>query len=109
MTLRKTITADIYPGEQRGYIAECLEVAVVTQGATLDELVSNLQEAVALYFEDEDTVALGLRGMQLTGLFRGVGILSAQFEQARCLLHKKSMRLKIKMHIALRLASRTNL
>jgi len=33
------------------YVAECLEVAVVTQGHTLDELVTNLREAVGLHLE----------------------------------------------------------
>lgn len=60
MDLRKTITAVVQRGEQRGYVAECLEVAVVIQGDTLDDLVNNLQEAVALHLEDEDTTALGL-------------------------------------------------
>ena len=49
-----TIQAVIRHGEQSGYVAECLELAVVTQGATLDEVVQNLQEAVALHLEDED-------------------------------------------------------
>jgi predicted RNase H-like HicB family nuclease len=56
--LRKTITAIVHPGEQRGYVAECLEIAVITQGNTLDELVDNLREAVALHLEDEDTALL---------------------------------------------------
>jgi predicted RNase H-like HicB family nuclease len=42
------------------YVAECLEIAVVTQGRTLDELVDNLREAVGLHLEGEDTAALGL-------------------------------------------------
>jgi len=49
-----TIQAVIHRGEQSGYVAECLELAVVTQGATLDEVVQNLQEAVALHLEDEE-------------------------------------------------------
>jgi predicted RNase H-like HicB family nuclease len=53
MDLRKTITAIVHPGEQRGYVAECLEIAVITQGNTLDELVDNLREAVALHLEDD--------------------------------------------------------
>ncbi|MGV0025435.1 type II toxin-antitoxin system HicB family antitoxin [Phormidesmis priestleyi] len=60
MDLRKTITAVVQSGEQHGYVAECLEIAVVTQADTLDELVSNLREAVALHLEGEDTAALGL-------------------------------------------------
>jgi predicted RNase H-like HicB family nuclease len=42
------------------YVAECLEVAVVTQGKTLDEVVENLRQALALHLEDEDMASLGL-------------------------------------------------
>ena len=41
-------------------VAECLEVAVVTQGHTLDELVANLREAIELHLEGEDPESLGL-------------------------------------------------
>lgn len=54
MQLQHTIKAVIRPGEQSGYVAECLEIPVVTQGATLDETVANLREAAALHLEDED-------------------------------------------------------
>jgi predicted RNase H-like HicB family nuclease len=37
-----------------------LEIAVVTQGQTADEVIRNLQEAVALHLEGEDLAALGL-------------------------------------------------
>lgn len=59
-SLQHTIKAIIRRGEESGYIAECVEIAVVTQGATLDEVTSNLREAVALHLEDEDLSALGL-------------------------------------------------
>ena len=42
------------------YVAECWEVAVVTQGRTLDEVVANIREALALHLEGEDLGALGL-------------------------------------------------
>jgi predicted RNase H-like HicB family nuclease len=42
------------------YVAECLEVAVVTQGHTLDELVANLREAVGLQLEGGDAARLGV-------------------------------------------------
>jgi predicted RNase H-like HicB family nuclease len=58
--LQHTIKAVIRPGEQSGYVAECLEVPVVTQGRTLDEVARNLQEAVALHLDGEDLAALGL-------------------------------------------------
>jgi predicted RNase H-like HicB family nuclease len=58
--VQRTIKAVIRPGEQSGYVAECLEVPVVTQGGTLDEVTRNLKEAVALHLEGEDLPALGL-------------------------------------------------
>lgn len=51
--MRHSIKAFIHKSENC-YIAECLEIAVVTQGRTLDETVVNLQEAVALHLEGED-------------------------------------------------------
>ena len=41
MKLQKSIKAVISEGEQKEYVAECLEINVVTQGETLDEVVSN--------------------------------------------------------------------
>ena len=35
------------------YVGECLEVAVISQGRTLDELVSNLQDAIGLHLEGD--------------------------------------------------------
>jgi hypothetical protein len=46
--------------DRRVFTAECLEVAVVTQGRTLDEVVANLREAVDLHLEGEDVRAWGL-------------------------------------------------
>lgn len=34
-------------------MARCLEVEVTSQGATLEEALANLKEALELYFEDE--------------------------------------------------------
>jgi predicted RNase H-like HicB family nuclease len=47
--------------DQDVFVGECLEVAVVTQGRTLDELVSNLEEAVSLHLEGEDLPRMGIR------------------------------------------------
>ena len=58
--LQRTIKAVIRAGEQSGYTAECLEIPVVTQGRTLDEVTKNLREAVELHLADEDLEALGL-------------------------------------------------
>lgn len=55
---KQTIKAYLYKGEKH-YVAECVEIPVVTQGKTVDETLKNLQEAVALHLEDEDMSALG--------------------------------------------------
>ena len=57
--LQHTIKAFIRKGEKY-YVAECLEIGVVTQGETLDKTIANLKEAVALHLEDEDLSELGL-------------------------------------------------
>jgi len=58
--LQRTIKAVVRPGDESGYVAECLEVPVVTQGATLDEVVANLKEAIELHLDGEDLAELGL-------------------------------------------------
>lgn len=42
------------------YVAESLELALVTQGRSLDELLRNLKQAVRLHLEGEDPSELGL-------------------------------------------------
>ncbi|MBU4299484.1 type II toxin-antitoxin system HicB family antitoxin [Patescibacteria group bacterium] len=51
--MKKIIQVHIYKGE-RYYVAECLDLPVVTQGKTLDELAANLKEAIALQLEGEN-------------------------------------------------------
>jgi predicted RNase H-like HicB family nuclease len=58
--LQQNIHAIIRSGEQGGYLAECIEIAVVTQGITLDEISQNLSEAVSLHLEDENPADFGL-------------------------------------------------
>ena len=58
--LQQNIHAIIRPGDERGYIAECLEISVITQGQTLDEISQNLVEAVSLHLEGEDPNKFGL-------------------------------------------------
>jgi predicted RNase H-like HicB family nuclease len=57
--MERTIKAYVYRGDTH-YVAECMNIAVVTQGKTLDETIANLREAVALYLEGEDPAELGL-------------------------------------------------
>ena len=57
---RFTIHAVIYPGDETGYVAECLDLPVVTQGKSLDETAQNMREAIQLHLEGEDLQELGL-------------------------------------------------
>ncbi len=59
MSLGRVIHALIRRGD-RAWVAECHEIAVVTQGETLDETVRNLQEAVTLHLDGEEPGAFGL-------------------------------------------------
>lgn len=60
MQLQHTIKAVVRCGDNSGYVAECLEIPVVTQGRTLDETIANLHEAVSLHLEDVDLSDMGL-------------------------------------------------
>jgi predicted RNase H-like HicB family nuclease len=50
--MKNMIKADIYfDGEF--YCGRCIDFDVFTQGKTLDELATNLKEAIQLHFEDD--------------------------------------------------------
>ncbi len=51
--MKRVIQVRITRGESY-YVAECLDLPVVTQGKTISELTSNLEEAIALHFEEEE-------------------------------------------------------
>jgi predicted RNase H-like HicB family nuclease len=42
------------------YVAECVEIGVVTQGKSIDETIENLKEAVALHLDNENPADFGL-------------------------------------------------
>lgn len=56
---RESIHAVIHR-DPEAYVGECLEIAVVTQGRTIDELVSNLREAITLHLAGEEVESFGL-------------------------------------------------
>jgi predicted RNase H-like HicB family nuclease len=56
--MKRTIQVRAFRGEHQ-YVAECLDLPVVTQASTLDQLAINIQEAVALHLEGEDLGELG--------------------------------------------------
>ena len=51
--MKRSIKAFIYP-EDDGYVVECPDVRVFTQGDTLDEAIANLKEAISLALDGED-------------------------------------------------------
>jgi predicted RNase H-like HicB family nuclease len=53
VSMRRIIQVKIYKGEKY-YVAECLDLPVVTQGKTLDEVAENVKEAISLHLEGED-------------------------------------------------------
>ena len=57
--MKRTIQVRAFRGE-RQYLAECLDLPVVTQAPTLDELAENIREAVGLQLEGEDLSELGI-------------------------------------------------
>jgi len=57
--MKHNIKAYIY-AEDDGYVVECPDVNVATQGDSLDEAIANLREAIELALEDEDPATYGL-------------------------------------------------
>ena len=57
--MKKVISVHIFKGEKY-FVAECIDLPVVTQGKTLDELVKNLKEAIELHLEEENLEDLGI-------------------------------------------------
>jgi len=57
--MKRTIQVRALRGD-RQYVAECLDLPVVTQAATLDALAENIREAVGLQLEGEDLSELGI-------------------------------------------------
>jgi predicted RNase H-like HicB family nuclease len=39
--------------EEEWFVATCFENNIASQGKTIDESITNLKEAIALYYEDE--------------------------------------------------------
>ena len=57
--MKRTIQVRISRGD-RQFVAECLDLPVVTQALTLDELFVNIREAIGLHLEGEDLAELGI-------------------------------------------------
>ncbi len=59
--MKRTIQVRITKGDKQ-YVAECLDLPVVTQAPTLDELAENIEEAIQLHLEGESLAELGFCG-----------------------------------------------
>ena len=57
--MKRTIPVRISKGD-RQFVAECLDLPVVTQAVTLDELANNIREAISLHLDGEDLAELGI-------------------------------------------------
>lgn len=57
--MKRIIQFKIYKGESYN-IGECVDLPIVTQGKTLDEVVANIKEALSLHLEGEDLSDLDL-------------------------------------------------
>lgn len=57
--MKHTIQVRIFRSELQ-YVAECLDLSVVTEASTLDELTANIQEAISLHLEGENLEELDL-------------------------------------------------
>lgn len=57
--MKKIIHFNIWRGESM-YVAECSELAVVTQGRSIDETVENIKEALSLHIEGEKLSDYGI-------------------------------------------------
>jgi predicted RNase H-like HicB family nuclease len=57
--VKRTIQVRVFRGEKQ-HVAECLNLPVVTEAPTLDQLALNIREAIALHLEGEDLAELGI-------------------------------------------------
>ncbi len=57
--MKHIVQFHIYKSE-KFYVAEGVDLSIVTQAMTLDELAENIKEAVALHLEDENLADFNL-------------------------------------------------
>lgn len=48
----RSIEVRVQLGEQSGYVADCIDLSVVSQGSTVDEALANICEAIELHLAD---------------------------------------------------------
>ena len=63
-----TLTAVVHK-EDDWYVADCPEVGTVSQGRTIEEAITNLQEATSLYLEEFPPEAPAATGRPIYSTF----------------------------------------
>ena len=58
-SMKRIIQVRVSRGDKY-FVAECFDLPVVTQAATLDELMANVREAIGLQLEGENPADFGL-------------------------------------------------
>lgn len=53
--MSKIVLFRINKGEDGGYTASASDYAIVTQGKTFESLLTNIQEATEIHFDEKDT------------------------------------------------------
>ena len=54
------VSIRVFPGEESGSVAECIDLPVVSQGETIDSALENVREALEPHLEGEDAESLGI-------------------------------------------------
>ena len=54
MAMRLDLTAAVWQ-EDKWFVAQCVELGVASQGRSEEEAMANLEEAVLLYLQDDET------------------------------------------------------
>ncbi|NCN06904.1 MAG: type II toxin-antitoxin system HicB family antitoxin [Candidatus Pacebacteria bacterium] len=54
--------------EEDVFVSKCVELEVASQGATEQEALANLEEALQLFFENEPVKASGLTNLRIVPL-----------------------------------------
>ena len=57
--MKKIVQVRIHKGEKY-YVAECLDLPVVSQGNSIDDAVNNIKEAIDLHLEGENLEEWGI-------------------------------------------------
>jgi predicted RNase H-like HicB family nuclease len=58
LIMKNVIQFIISPGQDGYYVAEAVNLPIITQGKTLDDCISNVKEAVSLFLEETKEIVI---------------------------------------------------